>query len=159
MARQRRAASNGFSLIEIMVVVVIVGILAAVGLPAYSDYVLRGKIPEATSGLSDVRVKMEQYYQDNRAYGPTAGTTCGATLPSGSNAKYFTFTCVTSSAAQAFTATATGGGSADQSLAGISYTVNEANTRATTVTSGSAAANAGFTSNAACWVVKKPSSC
>ena len=61
-------AEKGFTLIELMIVVVVIGILASVGYPAYSDYSTRGKLIEATSALSDGRIKMEQYYQDNRTY-------------------------------------------------------------------------------------------
>ncbi len=48
----------GFTLIELMITVAIIGILAAVGLPAYNDYIIRGRVPEATSNLSAKRVKM-----------------------------------------------------------------------------------------------------
>ena len=60
---------RGFTLIEVMIVVAIVAILATVALPAYTDYLRRGQIPEAFTYLSDYRVKMEQYYQDQRMYG------------------------------------------------------------------------------------------
>ena len=53
-------------MIEVMIVVAIVAILAAIALPNYSDYVKRGKIIEATSGLSDMRTRYEQFYLDNR---------------------------------------------------------------------------------------------
>ncbi|HTS84956.1 MAG TPA: prepilin-type N-terminal cleavage/methylation domain-containing protein, partial [Usitatibacter sp.] len=63
MARQAR----GFTLIEVMIVVAIIAILAAIAVPSYQDYVTRGRIIEATGGLGDARNKMEQYFQDNRS--------------------------------------------------------------------------------------------
>lgn len=62
-----------------MVAVAIVAILAGTALPAYTDYVRRGQLPDAFSALADYRVKMEQYYQDRRNYG-TAACTDEATL-------------------------------------------------------------------------------
>jgi type IV pilus assembly protein PilE len=75
----RRARASGFTLIEIMIVVAIVGILAAIAYPSYSDYVQRSRIMDATSGLNDVRTRMEQYFQDNRTYA-NAGA-CGVPNP------------------------------------------------------------------------------
>jgi len=147
-------AATGFTLIEVMIVVAIIGILAAIALPAYGDYIKRGKIIEATSGLADIRVKMEQYYQDNRSY-VSAGTTCGATMPTTSSSgpnKFFTFTCT--GAAQTYTATANGSGTgADGTMAGFSYTITESNTKATTGT------GAWAKTSASCWILKKDGSC
>ena len=60
--------SRGFTLIELMIAVAIVAILAAIAIPSYSDYVRRGRLTDAISRLSAMRVKMEQYFQDNRVY-------------------------------------------------------------------------------------------
>jgi len=93
--RNWRTAQSGFTLIEVMIVVAIVAILAAVALPSYADYVLRSKLTEAFNALSDSRVKMEQSYQDNRRYAKTAlGTDCPDIIVSSqSNLKYFTIVC------------------------------------------------------------------
>lgn len=118
--------SRGFTLIEVMVVVAIVGILAAVAIPNYTDYVLRASLSDATSALSDARVRMEQFYADNRTYagGGTGG--CGVTL---ANTDKFTLTCAPANAGQGFTVTATGSGG---NTNGFAYTINNQNIRTTT---------------------------
>ena len=145
---------SGFTLIELMIAVVVVAILTAIALPSYQEYVTRGKITEATSNLADMRVKLEQFFQDNRTYvgACAAGTT--APLPTGT--RYFAFTCPTLTAT-AFTVQADG--VAGQGMGGFIYTVNQTNTQATTITGGSPAALAGWTGNAACWVIRKGGAC
>lgn len=148
-------ANSGFSLIELMIVVVVIAILSAIALPSYRDYTIRGKITEATANLADMRVKMEQYFQDNRTYaggvaGVTAPCTAGAgAVPLPGNTRFFTFTCAL--AATTFTVTATG--IAAQGMGGFVYTVNELNAQTSTITG--AAATAGYVTNATCWVVRK----
>jgi type IV pilus assembly protein PilE len=152
---------RGFTLIELMITVVIVAILAAVAVPSYTSYITRAKIAEATTNLSDLRVKMEQFYQDNRKYnGATAGT-CGLwPLPAATvaNYKYFTFTCTSSTPSgpgdQKYTISATGGVTGgDQNMTGFTFTINEANTRATT------GVPSGWTASTSCWVSRKSGSC
>lgn len=137
--------SRGFTLIELMVVVVIVAILAAIALPMYQDYVTRSKIAEATANLGQLRVRMEQYFQDNRQY---VGGPCN---PPTAEAKYFTYTCATSSAPHSYTITATG--VAAQGMTGFVYTINEANAKATT------GVPSGWTASATCWVTNKNGAC
>ncbi len=145
---------RGFTLIELMVTIAVVAILTAVALPAYTDYVLRSKLTEAHTNLSDLRVKMEQFFQDNRTYigGPCAPTGANAT-----QIKYFDFSC--NPAATASTYTIQAAGKAGTDLDGITFTVTESNVRATTVTPSSIIANKGYTSNATCWVTKKAGVC
>src|SRR5437867_53900 len=86
----------GFTLIEVMIVVAIVGVLAAIALPNYSDYVKRGKITEATSALAEVRTRYEQWFLDNRTYaGACSDMKTNKTWPT---PKSFTVDCPTETA-------------------------------------------------------------
>jgi type IV pilus assembly protein PilE len=147
------AAQRGFTLIELMITVAIVAILAAVALPAYGDYVRRGQLPEAFAGMSDLRVKMEQYYQDNRNFGTNGGNCADVSPPSWAagtptltygGGQYFTFTCSITNGGQGYTITATGSGGR---AVGHTYTITHGNVRATTEFMGSAVTKS-------CWVTK-----
>lgn len=144
---------RGFSLIELMVVVVIAGILAAIALPNYSNYVTRGKIPDATSGLAAKRVQMEQYFQDNHTY--VAAPACNNDTTS---SKYFTFSCPAATlTATSYIIQAAGGNGADQSMAGFTYTIDQSNTKSSAI---AAPANASWIANSAtCWITKTGGSC
>jgi type IV pilus assembly protein PilE len=148
---RRAAAVRGFTLIELMIVVAIVAILAGVALPSYFDYVRRGQLPEAQAALSDFRVKMEQYYQDNRNYGaancadagPPSWSAGNGTLNYGA-AQFFTYACSLSGGGQGFTITATG---SSGRAAGHDYTITHANARGTTQFKSAVVAKG-------CWLIK-----
>jgi type IV pilus assembly protein PilE len=129
---------RGFSLIELMIVVAILGILASVALPAYNDYVRRAAIQEAFSELSNWRVRMEQFFQDNRSY--ANGGNCGVAAPAPQGAR-FGYQCALNG--NGYTLTATGN---VVPATGHAYTINQANTRGTTQFRGAASA-------AGCWLV------
>jgi len=67
-----RTMQKGFTLIELMIVVAIIGILAAVALPAYQDYTIRAKMSEIILGMSACRTSITEVYQSGSA-GVSAG--------------------------------------------------------------------------------------
>lgn len=69
---------KGFTLIELMIVVAIIGILAAVAIPAYSDYTARAQISEAMSLTAGTKTGIVEYIADNGAL-PVAVTSIGGT--------------------------------------------------------------------------------
>ncbi|MBU3695660.1 type IV pilin protein [Dechloromonas sp.] len=132
---------DGFSLIELLVVVAIIGILSSIALPAYNDYVRSARITEATNGLSAAQMRLEQFFQDNRTY--VGG--CATGMPA--NTASFGFVCSNLSAT---TYTVTAGGSGVMS--GFDYTVNQANARTSTGASG-------WAGNTGCWAISRNGSC
>lgn len=148
IARSARHA-RGFTLIELMITVAIAAILAAVAIPMYRDYVLRGRIIDATSRLSDFRVRMEQYFMDNRTY-DAGGGKCGVADPTSTGDMGFDVKCTGASATD-YTAKATGRSAAG--MTGFEYQI---------VASGAKKTNAlptGWTTTTGCWVTRKDGSC
>ena len=135
--------AKGFTLIEIMSVVAIISILAAIAIPAYSDYIIRGKLTEATSNLGQLRVRAEQFFQDNRTY---VGMSC--TTVNAADAKYFVFDCAAAGTATGYMLRATG--IAAQGTGGLVFTVDQTNAKASTAT-----ASGWPASSPACWVTSK----
>lgn len=135
------AREHGFTLIELMIVVVIVGILGAVAIPAYGNYVTRARLADAWSGLGTVQTAAEDHWSNNRTY-----VGLGSRLPaSGANFSY----TLTSASASAYVVTALGRGPAQ----GFSFTIDQNGARATP------AAPTGWTTSATCWIDRKDGRC
>jgi type IV pilus assembly protein PilE len=75
--RSPRARVRGFTLIELMIVVVIVSILMAIALPSYSLYMKKSRRSDAEATLMDIAQREQQYLNDSRAYAPDTTTLAG----------------------------------------------------------------------------------
>ncbi|MBA5607509.1 prepilin-type N-terminal cleavage/methylation domain-containing protein [Duganella sp. FT3S] len=138
-----KRVKNGFTLIEVLVTVVIVGILMAVAMPAYNDYVIRGRLTEAFSALGTAQPAAEQFWSNNRTY---VGFDTAINFPAAT--ANFTY-ALSGASASAYTVTATGIGK----VAGFVYTIDQNGTRATT------GSPAGWGTSTSCWVDHKGGSC
>ncbi|MFO1324995.1 MAG: type IV pilin protein [Burkholderiales bacterium] len=147
--RRRSHEHAGFTLIEMMITVAIVGILAAIALPSYNEYVRRSKIIDGTVKLGDFRAQMEKYFLDNRTY-QNAGA-CGIPNKPAGAGDSFSISCTPgANPDMQYLITATG--SAAKGMSGFTYTVDQTGAKTSSGPGGKYTA-------ATCWAVRPDGSC
>lgn len=99
----------GFTLIELMITVVIIGILAAIAVPSYQSYMLKGRRASAQSHLMDIAQRQQQYLLDARSYAATLSA-LNMTTPSDVSAYYAITIAAAADTPPTFTITATPSG-------------------------------------------------
>ena len=142
-------ADAGFTLIELMIAVAIVAVIAGVAYPQYTEYVKRSRLAEATGVLTTTRVRLEQFFQDNRNYGSTAAA-CGVVLPA---AQFFSLNCDwgAGGTSQSYLLTVTGLSTAG--MGGYTFTVDHNNAQRTTAFPDAAVLPVN------CWLRRKGDTC
>jgi type IV pilus assembly protein PilE len=145
MAQQQfQPRARGFTLIELMITVAIVGILMAVAIPAYSNYVLRARTTESFSVMGGFQPAAEQFWANNRTY---------EALPPPGNTPNFDYSTVNLTASS-YTLKATG----KDKMLGLIYTIDQNGTRKTTAVP-STPPFTGWVTNDTCWTDRKGGLC
>ncbi len=86
-----KSFQKGFTLIELMIVIAIIGILAAIAIPAYQNYTIRAQVTEGLSLADNYKTAIAEFYQNNGTF-PTGVTAAGSAttipMPGASTGKY-----------------------------------------------------------------------
>ena len=109
--------NQGFTLLELMIVVAIIAIIAAIALPAYTEYVRKGKRAEAYTAIGDIQLREERFRADYPTYGNSTSTTAllgnlfgstGAVTSYNSTLNYYNIGITSSATGYVITATRKG---------------------------------------------------
>lgn len=140
--------ASGFTALELLAAVTIIGILASLVVPSYGVYVARSRVLDAAMQLSDYRAKMEQYFLDRRSYVDASGN-CGVASPGTASSDAFDLACAATASAYRVTVAGRAGGG----MAGFAFAVDETGARATL------AVPRGWTRTPDCWTTRPDGSC
>jgi type IV pilus assembly protein PilA len=117
---------KGFTLIELMIVVAIIGILAAVAIPAYQDYIARAQTGEAVELLSGGKTPLAEYYADKGQWPVAAGSVMGTTAGKYTASIVLTVGPQSTLPSATLTATMKAAGSVNKNIAGKTLTLSTA---------------------------------
>ena len=107
---------QGFTLIELMIVVAIIGILAAIAIPAYQDYTIRAQVSEGLSLSSGAKAAVAEFFQDSGSW-PTNNELAGLeAVPANINGKYVSSVTVSGTATRGLITVAYNGPDANAAI-------------------------------------------
>lgn len=138
-----KRGAHGFSLVDIMIAIVIVGILSSLALPSYRDYVTRARLTEAFAALGAAQASAEQFWSNEHTF---AGFDGALSFPG--NTPNFSYV-LTTATASTYTMQAVGVGP----VAGFVYAVDQNGVRATT------SVPSGWSANDGCWTDRRDGAC
>jgi type IV pilus assembly protein PilE len=142
---------HGVTLVELVIVLVIVGILASIAVPTYSEYVRRTHRAEGKSALLKLAAAQEQYYVQNNTYATAAKLStappAGLGIPATTENGRYTLAIADGADATGYTATATAAGSQLKDTQCASFTINQLGQKTATKSGGGDATDE-------CWLKK-----